>query len=328
MNLRQLSSYILLTSSFLIASHQGWADASYGARVSKRAPHAEIPWLTGPLLTPTSHVIPKGHYNVEPYEYVTVNTGVYDAKWNAHSTPNFYILQTQVPFQYGFVKRFDFQITPQFYWKHTDGASHWDFGDMGFAIDYQLLANKTGKWWPAIRLTAGVNIPFGRYQKLDPSSKGTDIGGIGSWQPTISMVFGRLFTFKWPHVLSTRLYLAYNPTAPVHVKGLNAYGGAKGTHGKVYPGNSFTGLLGLEYTLAQKWALALDVDYVYTNKTRFRGHATAPVGSPSSVQLSLAPALEYNWNVYVGLIAGCWFTVAGRNSTQFTSGVIALNIYH
>lgn len=310
-------------------SHSLWADAPKLHHTSPPPPPAStpIPWLTGPLLAPSGHVIPKGHLNVEPYEYITTTYGVYDKKWNAHSTPKFYTLQTQLPIQYGFANRFDLQVVPNAYWKHTDGASHWDFGDMVAGIDYQLVNDKPGKWWPAVRLTATVNIPFGKYDKLKASKLGTDIGGIGTWEPTIAIVFSRLFTFSGPHFLATRFYFGYNPTVPVHVSGLNAYGGAKGTRGKVYPGNAYVGIIGLEYTLTQRWALAMDIDYTHLNKTRFTGKTLAPVGAPSSEQLSFSPAIEYNWSAYVGAIAGCWFTAAGRNSPEFASAVIAVNIY-
>ena len=148
--------------------------------------------------------------------------------------------------------------------------------------------------------------------------------------------------------------------APVHVKGINAYGGAKDTKGKIYPGNQFLQVLGLELSLTQRWALALDILNIYGNKTRFTGKkgtgATGSgspnnpgdfnpiipvnpfqtlipvplvvVGGPSFNQFSLAPALEYNWNNNLGIIGGAWFTVAGRNTADFVQWVIAFNLYH
>ncbi len=50
--------------------------------------------------------------------------------------------------------------------------------------------------------------------------------------------------------------------------------------------------------------------------------------SPTSAQFSIAPAIEYNWNANIGIIFGSWFTLAGKNSTQFTSGVFAFNYYN
>lgn len=288
---------------------------------------APSPWLTGPLLTPSGHVVPKGHWNIEPYFYATVNTGVYDKHWHSQSLPNFYSLLGQFPFQYGIAKDWDFQFIPQVLWNHTKGASSWALGDLPILFDYQLLMDSPKKGWPAMRLALSLNLPIGKYDKLNPHKLGTDAGGSGSIDPNIAVVFSRLFHYTGTHFLSSRLYLGYAPTIPVHVKGLSVYGGGKGTGGRVFTGNSVKALLGLEYTLAQKWALAFDAQYVHAERTRFSGHTKYPVGPPKSDQFSIAPGIEYNWSPYVGIIAGAWFSVAGHNALDFVSGIVAVNIY-
>jgi hypothetical protein len=92
--------------------------------------------------------------------------------------------------------------------------------------------------------------------------------------------------------------------------------------------------VGLEYSLTRNWVLATDVLNTYTNKTWFKGRPgvtasgePAGIGMHSSNRISLAPAIEYNFSDLFGIIAGCWFTVAGRNSGDFVSGVIAFNWY-
>jgi hypothetical protein len=45
-------------------------------------------------------------------------------------------------------------------------------------------------------------------------------------------------------------------------------------------------------------------------------------------QYSLAPAIEYNWNIDLGVISGVWFTFAGKNAEAFASWVTALNYYY
>ena len=323
-----ISFYILSLS--LLISELGFADIApmvhHPAEAQKKLP-PDLPWLTGPLLTPSGHVVPAGHWNFEPYLFVTTTYGQYDSKWNSHSTPNFYNLNVQVPIQYGIVNPIDMQIVPQFSWNHTDGASEWVLNDLPIILDIQLLSDKPHKWWPAIKLTFEVSAPIGKYQHLSASKLGTDAGGDGSWDPTAALVFSRLFHFKEAHFLAPRLYFGYTVPNPVHVKNLNFYGGAKGTRGKVYPGNTFITLLGLEYSLSANWALACDFEYIHQNKTRFSGKTIVPVTSPSSEQFSIAPAFEYNWSANVGLIAGAWFSFAGRNSSDFASGIIAVNIY-
>ena len=294
-----------------------------------------LPWLTGPLLTPSGHVIPLGHINIEPYLFGGITTGIYNSRWHSQSTPNFYNINVQVPTQFGIFSRADFQLTPSFSWNHTQHTSHWVYNDLPFLLDLQLYYDspETESWPPAVKLTLGANTPLGKYQHLNPDKKGTDIGGSGSWEPRIGLTFSRLFHFTGVHYLATRLNFTYVVPTAVHVRGFNSYGGGHGTAGKVYPGPSFTSVLGLEYTLAQKWALAMDVLYSHGNHTRFVGQKGTTdgvlnhIGAPSSELFTLSPAIEYNWSANCGLIAGVWFSVAGRNTADFIIPTIAINFY-
>jgi len=301
---------------------------------SSPIPSNELPWLTGPLLAPSGHVVPVGHINIEPYFYANVLTGSYNEHWKAQNAENnFYNNLFQVPLQIGLMSRWDFVIVPQFSWNHIHGASHWVYNDLPLELEYQIYYDTPGMWPPAVKVSFKASVPLGKYQKFDPNDKGTDAGGSGSWNPGIGLTFSRLFHYTGVHFLATRLALSYTIPNSVHVKGFNSYGGGRHTRGTVYPGPYFSADLGLEYTLAQKWALALDVLYVHSNHTRFKGHkgdtdgVPNSVGGPSSEQLSLAPAIEYNWNANCGIIAGVWFSIAGRNTAEFINGIVAINIY-
>jgi len=292
------------------------------------------PWLTGPLLAPSGHAIPYHHTNYEPYFYWTEIHGRYDKNWEGHSRPTFTQAIIQPTFQWGILPRVEFDIAPTVLWNHTQGQSKWCLADNPIVFGIQLLNDQPGKWWPAIKWKLAFFIPTGKYQRLDPKKKRTDLGGTGSLMPGTALVFSRLFHFSGAHYLAARYYIAYFMPTPVHVKGFNAYGGAKHTHGTAYPGNMFLTILGLEYTLNKNWVLASDIQYQHFNKTRFSGRhgkdtagQRAKVGGPSQEQISIAPAIEYNWNEWAGVIGGAWFTIAGRNSVQFLSWVFAINIY-
>ncbi len=293
-----------------------------------------IPWLTGPLLTPAAYVVPNGHYNIEPYLFITTNYGIYDAEWHAKTIAKDYNIITQIPVQFGMPWDCDFTIVPAWSWNHTDGASHWVLNDLQFYLDYQLLYDQKGKWWPAIKLELGASVPLGRYRKLNPRAKATDIGGVGSWLPGAAITMSRLFWWGGHFFFIPRLNIQYTIPNSVHVSDISIYGGGKHTRGKVYPGQILHVLFGFEISLSQRWAIANDFSYMHINKSRFKGHAGTTagmpnrVGLPSSEQLSLAPAIEYNWSENYGVIAGAWFSVAGRNIPEFASAVIALNIYH
>jgi hypothetical protein len=310
-----------------------FADAVL-THIDPKNPKVPAPWFTGPLLAPSGHTIPPGHVNIEPYVFFTVTTGTYNSHWHSHSAPNFYSTNLQIPIQVGLAPRLDFQFVPQAFYNVKQGEHSTQFGDMPFAFDVQLLQDTPGTWQPAIKLSLWVNFPFGKYKHLNPHKNGTDGVGSGSWLPGVSLVFSRLFNTSQDHFFAPRLAFSYYVPYVVYVKGYNVYGGGDGTKGKAYPGNTFSVDFGFEYNLNQRWGIAMDAVYSHKNKTRFSGKVgesapgvPASVGGPSSEQFSLAPALEYNWNINVGLIGGVWFTVAGRNAGQFTSGVLALNIY-
>src|SRR5690606_33928892 len=104
----------------------------------------------------------------------------------------------------------------------------------------------------------------------------------------------------------------------------NSYGGGFGTKGRVHPGGSFQADFGLEVALTQNWVLANDLVYTFQNATHFSGNpgTVSPGGAPASVRspysdnLSLAPAIEYNFNSNLGLLVGTQFSVYGRNSSN------------
>jgi len=306
----------------------------------------EGPFFTGPLLAPSPNIVPIYHTNFEPYIYVTKTSHVYDSDWHSKHVPTVVSSQLALPFWTGLSNSWDIQITPQASWNHSHGQARFVFNDFPVAIDYQLVKSKKDKWYPPIKLTIQETFPTGKYQHLNPHKNGTDMGGAGSYQTQFSITTGKLVNVRKYMWYNVRLNLAYTVPSSVHVEGFNAYGGARDTRGKAYPGNSFRAILGQEFSLNLHWALAFDIDYQHNDRNRFSGRkgisipvgtatpgtagipVVAKVGGPSQEQLSIAPALEYNWNSTLGIIGGAWFTVAGRNSSDFTSYVVAFNWFY
>jgi len=108
----------IMTLLLLIACILGCAgnlfaeiDTSYRTTLPENVAEP-VPWLTGPLLTPAGHTIPNGHANIEPYEFVSTNYGLYNSEWRSHSTPKFYTLQTLVQVQIGMPCNFDLRLSP------------------------------------------------------------------------------------------------------------------------------------------------------------------------------------------------------------------------
>lgn len=293
-------------------------------------PDIEAPWFTGPLLAPSGFTVPAGHWNFEPYIYVTANTGIYNKHWNVKKIVNYWNNVFQSNIQAGLTSWMDFQFSPTLYYNYRHGAANWAFSDMPVIFDFQLYRRGVNllDWAMGLKLFLKETIPFGKYQNLKPSKRGTDIGGQGSWQTAIGLVCGNLFHLGGHHFLAWRTSLQYTLPAPVHVKNLNYYGGGAGTNGTVYPAQNFQLDTALEITLTQNWVFAMDLLGSWSGPVRFKGKATGPMTLPASVQYSLAPAIEYNWSAELGIIFGPWFTIAGRNSFQFTNGTLAVNYYY
>jgi len=114
-----------------------------------------------------------------------------------------------------------------------------------------------------------------------------------------------------------------------------------------------------EFTLTQRWVAVLEGNLIYQQASKFHGrlgertandplplgnhprlstllHRLFPsrhniegtgIGSGNLNQLTLAPGLEYNFSANYGVIAGAWFTVAGKNTPVFVAPMIVFNAY-
>lgn len=328
-----IAIFISITCIFQLA----YADKGKVFHFTEGAPvQAEItPWLTGPLLTPTSVIVPGGYMNIEPYLYYSVNTGRYNDDWKVSSMPNFYNVIFSVPFYLGINQWMDMIFTPQVILNSTQNTSALQFGDLPIGIEFQLLHEAPENNLPGLKLYIQETFPTGKYQKLKPERLFTDAGGKGSFQTEVGIVLGRLFHLRDLYFMNVRLNLYYTNWTSVAVKGLNSYGGLRDTKGRVFPGSQWGYFLGFEFTLSRNWAFAFDAAGLYTARTGFSGKVGSSTITrnliglkiPTQVQFSFAPAIEYNFSQSLGIIAGPWFTVAGKNSFRFISGVIALNYY-
>ncbi len=288
----------------------------------------EGPWFTGPLLTPSPMIVLPGYYNIEPYIFYDNNIGFYDTNWSSHSlntTSGFVNFLASI--EIGLLPFMDIAIYPQFRYNFNDDASTWCFEDFSVLLSFQLSHFKINSWVPCARFSIGESFPSGKYQHLNPAKKKTDIGGDGIFNTTFYMLLGHLWHFGGCHYLADRIAIGLGIPSNVHVSGFNFYGGNSKTEGTIYPGIEQSLYLGFEYNLTENWALALDLASQFQACTSFKGNTGgAVIGFDSySYAFSLAPAIEYNFNAYAGIIAGVWFTAAGHNTPNFVNAMIAFN---
>ena len=296
----------------------------------------ENPWTTGPLLAPSVAVVTPGHVNFEPYIYAVANTGVYNNKGKSVSTPTLWNNYLTTSLQVGLTSFMDMQISPSVYYNYVQGKANWEYGDTPVTIDFQIVKpHHQESFVPYVKLVLVETFPSGNYRNLNPKKLATSLSGAGTYATTIGIAAGELFHIYKYNFLSTRLYIDYTYSAPTHVKGFNAYGGGFGANATVYPGNAYSFDAACELTLSKNWVFACDLVGSWTQKARVKGKrgvnalgSVARLGRPSSRQFQLAPAIEYNFSDNIGIISGCWFSFAGRNSSKFVSSVTAVNIYY
>lgn len=284
------------------------------------------PWLTGPLFTPSGNVISKGHFNLEPYVFATTNTGQYGDNWHIAAIPKFHQIATQVVLKVGIHERANITIVGQSFTNETKGRCMSRFGDFPLGVDIQLIkGSETGL---PLKLTILETIPLGRYQRLEPLNFGIDAIGTGSFSTKIGLTTSKLFKLSKERFLSLCGHGFVLFFSPVPINGLSTHGGDPSTKGTLYPGTAFNFYGSMEYTLTKNWVFACDLLSEFSLKSHFKGHSLSDVGAPVSVLISLAPAIEYNFNKSIGAIFGPWFSIAGRNSVRFYSIVAAINIYY
>jgi hypothetical protein len=293
-----------------------------------KAPHHEAwtsPWFTGPLLAPSASCNKLKEVSWQPYLFVTNTFGSFDNNWNRKNTPNIWAIQPLIDITYGIASFVDLETIPSFVYQTSEGSSSIRMNDTPLFLGFQALRESKESWTPDLRISLLQIFPFGQYNKLNPKKNGTDSSGKGSFQSGVSFDFQKTFEMALEQYFSLRWSISSILFASnVHVTGLNAYGGSPATNGNITPGKTYTFYLSGEYTITRNWGFAFDTVYTLITPDHFSGtKGNAPVGSPTSHQVSFAPAVEYNYSESFGLIGGAWFTLAGKNASQFYSGIIS-----
>ncbi|HLB52365.1 MAG TPA: hypothetical protein VJK48_01475 [Chlamydiales bacterium] len=287
------------------------------------------PWYTGPLLTPSASLMPLGSAMMQPYLFFTDYYGFYNEDREAVSAPDkFQLLSNPVFIQFGVSPTVDATIGTTVVGNWQEGSSGGGFGDLSTSLGFSIMLE--GLYYPKAKFTISETFPTGKYNNLSSNGLGLNGTGAGTYATTFTIALGKLFLWNTTHPLNTRTALTYTVNTPVQVSNFNAYGGGFGTKGIVQPGGIFQSDIGIEWTVNQPWVLALDIVYTFQNRTTFHGNpgvtadgTPASVGGGYSDKLSLAPAIEYNFSGKMGLIGGAWFSVYGRNSSNFVSGIFS-----
>ena len=287
------------------------------------------PFYTGSLLSPSPAVGKAGIYAFEPYVIQTYEPGNYGPRGglspvaNENSQTSTFTLM-----KYGITDHLSIEVDPQTQINEDRQGfnSGSQFGDLPVELEYRFLDQDkvTGK--PSITFSAGVNVPTGRYENL---YSGSDGQGSGTYRARLGLVGQSLFFGQSQHPLRVRAWVAGSvPLGGVGISNISAFGTNNGFQGTGYSGLAVTTGLAFEYSITQKLVLASDFQFQASRPGSAFGYVnnvpTYLRGSTSD-NFQIAPAVEYSFNDYVGIIAGCAFTVEGHNTSQIIQPQIAFN---
>lgn len=298
---------------------------SYGAM-------AEL-WFTGPLITPGGHTVPMGHTNLEIYATNTINLNNFTRTHPPQ--PKDYSQVINPSFSHGLTENIDLQVALPYISNKNQGTHADGIGDASLVLGYQLLEQRGERWRPDLRVALVQILPAGRYDTLNILSNGADGMGLGSYQVGLQLNFQHLLTLPQDHYLRSRLSLAYYYSNPVTISGVSVFNGSVAdTFGTIKPGDYFGASLATELTLTQNWVAVMEVQAFNITGTNFKGFAgTNSDGSIPRIghgvfsQVTLAPAIEYNFSPNIGLVVGPAIGIAGHELRQYVSYILALNMY-
>ena len=295
-------------------------------------------WWTGPLLAASPVTLPPGHFLIEPYVFDEMPRGHYDNDGRHHSGPHANNYGSQSYILYGLVDRLSVGFIPRFAYdvpSQGPSSSSPGIGDLTLQATYGLTRFEEGTWIPSTAFVLQETLPTGKYDRL--GDRPADGFGAGAYSTTLALYSQYFFWMPNGRILRTRLDLSYTLSGSASVRDVSVYGTQEGFAGRAQPGDTLDVDAAWEYSVTSNWVLALDVDYTHNSNTHVWGvdpsgsalalpPAPIDLNSGSSHTWSLAPAIEYNFNSRVGIIAGAKFTLAGRNASAQLIPVAAINI--
>lgn len=281
-------------------------------------------WWTGPMLANSAETLPPGHFLIEPYLY------------DVHSTHSdgfgsrAYVL-------YGLAENLTVGLIPIVgYNRVSNGpnSSGVGLGDIEVQAQYRLTEFHEGSRMPTIAIQLQETLPTGRYDQLgDRSSNG--LGG-GADATTLAINSQTYFWLPNGRILRMRFNVSKTFSNKADVQGVSVYGTGNGFRGSATPGNAVFVDAAWEYSLTQRWVLALDATYSHNSNTRVSGYDVVDAGSTlsllgiqldsgSSVAFGLAPAIEYSRTPNLGVLPGTRVILGNRSTAATITPALALN---
>jgi len=283
-------------------------------------------WWTGPLLAASPGTLTPGHFLIEPYLFDAMAQGHYDEAGHRQPVPHSNGFGSQSYLLYGLTDQVGVGLIPRFGFNDPGSgrdSSKVGIGDLTLQAQYGLTHFEEGSWIPTTAFVVQETLPTGKYDRL--GDRPTDGLGSGAYSTNLSLYSQYFFWMPNGRILRTRLDVSYSISGSAGVRDVSVYGTDEGFRGRARPGNVTVVNAAAEYSMTRHWVLAMDVVYEHDGST----HLYRPgfnIATRPGYTWSLAPAIEYNFNSRVGIIAGAKLTTGGRNATAVVIPVAAVNI--
>jgi len=332
-------SAILLTACVLACATPVFAGVGEAqpAPCADRHPMTDA-WFTGPMLANTAATAPRGHVLMEPYIYDVVTQGNYTTRGKRQSMPHQNTFGSLTYLIYALTDTMGIGLIPTFDYSTMTGvpsSAGPGPGDLTLQFQRRITQFQPCGWMPTISLAVQQTLPTGRYDQL--GDRPTDGFGAGAYTTTPEFLSQMYFWLPRRRILRLRFNVTDAFSASVPLQGASVYGTTAGFHGNAHPGSSFYIDTSLEYSATRSWVLALDATYRTTGDTRVTGYTLQTSGAPGpttetrsgwSDEYGLAPAVEYSWKPWIGVLLGVRLFPAGRNVQDSITPAIAVNIVH
>jgi hypothetical protein len=294
-------------------------------------------WFTGPMLANTAATAPRGHYLIEPYVYDVTTQGTYSARGIRHSAPheNSYGSLTYVI--YGLNDKTGIGLIPTFGYNSISNESSSAVpgpGDLTVQIQRRLTQFLPCGRIPTISVAVQQTLPTGKYDQL--GNHPADGYGAGAFATNPALNSQYYFWLPNRRIVRVRFDASDAFSSPVNIQNASVYGTSAGFRGTAHPGSSLFLDASFEYSATRSWVMALDATYRNTANTRVTGNyaqnssstATLETNSGWSDAYGLAPAVEYSWRPWIGVLLGVRLIPAGHNTSDTITPAIAVNIVH
>jgi hypothetical protein len=293
----------------------------------------EDAWWTGPILAPSAATLPQGHFLIEPYLYDSISYARYDVDGDRRDTPDTHFLGSQTYVLYGLIDRLSVGAIPRFGFRDASNGRDSNgirVGDVSMQAQYRLT--QFNGVVPTTAIVMQATLPTGKHDRLgDHASDGM---GSGAYSLMVGLYSQHLFWLPSGRILRARLNVSQTFTDNAELRDVSVYGTEQGFRGRAKPGDSFLAIAAAEYSITRNWVLAMDVQYQRDASTQIIESPSAVSQSgfrftlPSRQSISVAPAVEYNFNSRIGVIVGAIWTVAGRDVDANLIPVLALNMVY